>query len=70
VRNGDQGWDVGLYAKNALNTSTELHHSLSELAGPANSAAYFGGALSGYYESGRTLERQVGVSARYEFGSR
>jgi iron complex outermembrane receptor protein len=70
VRSGEQGWDVGLYAKNAFNTSTELHHSLSQLAGPANSTAFFGGALSGYYESGRTLERQVGVSARYEFGSR
>ncbi len=63
--NGDKaGWDVGFYAKNVFDKQVEL----ARVATPNSFYAGFG-AAPGYDVVRSSLPREIGVTARFSFGS-
>lgn len=67
VRGGeDGGWDVGLYAKNVFDKLVTL--SQNKESTPVGADDYFG--YSGYDFATVNPPREVGISARYSFGSK
>ena len=72
LRSHDGGWEISLFAKNALQSNPVLDQSPTALAN--NSA--FGSAFpqlihpSGYYSALSTPRREIGINLHYAWGSR
>lgn len=62
----NSGWDIGVYAKNVFDVNKELirQQLLNNIYAP------FAGADDGYDRVRQTTPREIGVTARYAFGSR
>jgi iron complex outermembrane receptor protein len=73
IRSKDGGWEVGLYARNALNKQLMLDREVNQ-ANNFNSTltGAYPGLIhnSGYFEKRLTDRREVGLNIRYAFGSR
>jgi iron complex outermembrane receptor protein len=69
LRASDGGWDVGLYAKNLFDTDRVLSRAATA---PVSGASVAGGIspASAYRVISTTPRREVGVTARFAFGSR
>ena len=63
---GDKGWDLGLYAKNVFNKQVEN----SRVATLNNIYSPYAVAPGGYDVVRTSLPREIGVTARFSFGSR
>jgi iron complex outermembrane receptor protein len=76
VRSQDGGWEVAVFAKNALGNETLLDRSpvaqsLDNVVGiPGIGFAGQFPSSSGYYATQVTPRREVGINVRYAFGSR
>jgi iron complex outermembrane receptor protein len=69
LRSADSGWDIQLFARNLTDTNKTLTYAPQmEKSSDASIAASFG--KTGYYATSVTPEREIGLSARYAFGSR
>jgi iron complex outermembrane recepter protein len=71
VRSQDGGWEMSLFARNALNKNEVLDQGVDPLRTGAVEA-FFGTqtGASGYTTSRATVQREIGVNVRYAFGSR
>jgi iron complex outermembrane receptor protein len=69
VRASDGGWDVGLYAKNLFDTDRVLSRTATA---PLSGATVSGGTApaSAYRIISMNPERELGITARFAFGSR
>ena len=65
INGQDSGWDVGFYAKNVFDKQVEL----ARVATPNSFYAGFG-AAPGYDVVRASRPREIGVTARFSFGSR
>lgn len=73
VRSQDGAWEVSIFARNALNTEKQLDQgpqTINTLAGSLGSSFPTLNVGSGYYTANFTPRREVGLSARYAWGSR
>lgn len=73
LRSSDGAWEVSLFARNALNTHKQIDQGPQTINTLAGSLGTFFPALnvgSGYFTASSTPRREVGVSARYAWGSR
>lgn len=68
VRDPDGAWDVGLFVRNVANAGVQLSRGLNDVAQGDAAAGFFG--LSGYRRVSYTPPRQLGIQARFAFGSR
>ncbi len=66
VSGGEKAWDIGFYAKNVFDKQVEL----SRFTPPNNVYANFTAAPGGYDVVRTSLPREIGVTARFSFGSR
>ncbi len=65
VTGNDSGWDIGLYAKNVFDKQVELARVATI------NSVYSGFSAPGGYDVVRaSLPREIGVTARFSFGSR
>jgi iron complex outermembrane receptor protein len=70
VRNHDGAWEVALFARNAFNTKQLLDRYDAQESGYFSAVGYALAPNSGYFRTTFTPPREVGVSARYAWGSR
>lgn len=68
VRDPDGAWDVGLFVRNVASAGVKLSQGLNDVAQGSTAAGAFG--LSGYNRVSYTPPRQIGIQARFSFGSR
>jgi iron complex outermembrane receptor protein len=71
LRSQDGGWEVSLFAKNALKNETVLDRSPVNLK--LSNVSAFGSqfaSASGYFATQVTPRREVGINIHYAFGSR
>ncbi|TCM20471.1 iron complex outermembrane receptor protein [Novosphingobium sp. PhB165] len=69
IRAADDSWDIGIYAKNMLDTDRVLSRTATA---PVSGASVVGGVApaSAYRNISMTAEREVGITARFAIGSR
>ncbi|CAN7526738.1 TonB-dependent receptor plug domain-containing protein [Phenylobacterium sp. LjRoot225] len=73
VRAADGAWEVSLFARNAFNTEETTDLGRQQVNNATSTVARTFPSLvrnSGYFETTMTPRREVGVTARYAFGSR
>lgn len=74
ARANDGAWEVGLYARNILNTQKVTQRALNELTISANTLGSYAATPlrrnTGYFSTDMTPKQEFGVTMRYAFGSR
>ncbi|HEY0959726.1 MAG TPA: TonB-dependent receptor [Novosphingobium sp.] len=72
ARANDGAWEVGLYARNILNTQKITQQGLNQLTGGASNIALYRPLQrsTGYFSVDQTPKQEFGVTMRYAFGSR
>lgn len=70
VRDAAGGWEVSLFANNALNAQQVLSVNPVALVSSGGAAAIFGQPASGYHQISYTPRREFGLLMRYAFGTR